>query len=453
MVLSAVSFLFSAHMFFEIRQNGAVQFLVDVPWISSLGVHFKVGMDGISFILVQLTNLLVPLIILSSFNRDITRPKAFYSLILFMQFALNGVFTAQDGFLFYIFWELALIPIWFICLVWGGEDSPRITLKFFIYTLTGSLCMLFALIFLYLQTPAPHTFDLDAFYALELEPGRQALVFWMLLAGFAVKIPLFPLHTWQPDTYTDAPTPGTMLLSGIMLKMGIYGLIRWLIPVVPAALDEWGHLAMMGAVAGIVYASCIALMQADFKRLIAYSSIAHVGLISAGILTRTPEGLQGGVVQMVAHGINAIGLFFIADMLMHRMRTREMAKLGGLAHREKIFSVCFMIVLLGSIALPLTNGFVGEFLLLNGIFQYGPWTALFAGTTVILGAVYMLRAYKAIMLGEDREANNDFTPLHLNEKALLVIVAALVLITGIWPSCITSVTEPAISNLLMLSKG
>lgn len=448
LILSVISFLFSAHMFFEVKDYGAINYLVDFAWIQSLGIHFKIGMDGISFLLVQLTNFLVPLIILSSFNRIIINQKAFYSLILLMQFALNGVFTALDGFLFYIFWELALIPIWFICLLWGGKNRVRITLKFFIYTLTGSLLMLVGLIYLYLQTLGEHTFDINAFYNLQLTSSQQTFIFWTFFAAFAIKMPIFPLHTWQPDTYTDAPTQGTMLLGGIMLKMGIYGVIRWLIPVVPGAVHEWGNMAIILSVIGIVYASCIALYQKDFKHMIAFSSIAHVGLISAGIFSLTIEGLQGGMIQMIAHGINVVGLFFIADILFDRMKTRQMNELGGIANSQRTFSIMFMIILLGSVALPLTNGFVGEFLLLSGIYKYDAWTALFAGTTVILGAVYMLRSYKAIMLGDRIVSDEKFTPLHGNEKIVLVVLAVVIIGTGVYPKPLLDIAQPAIENIL-----
>src|SRR5688572_11184949 len=291
--------------------QGGMQFVFDEYWIENLGISFKFGLDGVGLLMVLLTNTLVPLIIYSSFNREIRDYKNYYSLIFLMQFALIGVFSSLDGFLFYVFWELALIPIWFICLLWGGADRVRITLKFFIYTLSGSLIMLVGLIYLYLQTPGTHSFDIESFYALTLTPEQQGWLFWTFFAAFAIKIPIFPLHTWQPDTYTIAPTQGTMLLSGIMLKMGLYGIIRWMIPVLPQGIMEWSWLAILLSVVGIVYASAMAIAQRDFKRLIAYSSIAHVGLIAAGIFSLNMMGLQGAVFQMISHGVNAVGLFFI----------------------------------------------------------------------------------------------------------------------------------------------
>lgn len=445
---SLVSFGITVYAFTLFNNDIADQFLVNYWWIQDLGISFKAGIDGISILLVALTNFLLPLIILTSFRHDYKNASTFYALMLFMQFALIGVFTALDGFLFYIFWELALIPIYLICLMWGGKDSARITLKFFIYTLTGSLLMLAGLIYVYLQTPGAHSFDIDALYNVTLSPAAQSWLFWCFFLAFAIKIPIFPLHTWQPDTYTDAPTQGTMLLSGIMLKMGIYGIIRWMLPIIPQGLSEWGNTAMMLSIAGVVYASCMALVQKDFKRLVAYSSIAHVGLIAAGVFALNLQGLQGAMVQMIAHGVNVVGMFFIIDIIQRRMKTRQLDELGGFANNSPIFTILFMIVLLGSVALPLTNGFVGEFLLLNGVYQYSAWMALVGGLTIILGAVYMLRAYQKVMLGEPHARSVEFTGLHQTEKIVLVAIATVTIVTGIYPKPIIHVAGPAIEDIL-----
>lgn len=438
--------------FSSFNNEVAEQFLVDYWWIPSMGISFKAGLDGISILLVALTNVLMPLILLSASTSVIRNPNAFYSLMLFMQFALVGVFAALDAFLFYVFWELALIPIYFICLLWGGADRIRITLKFFIYTLSGSLLMLLGLIYLYLQTPGAHSFDINALYNLQLSAQEQGWLFWAFFLAFAVKIPVFPLHTWQPDTYTDAPAQGTMLLSGIMLKMGIYGIIRWMLPILPSGLEQWSSIATILAVIGIVYASCIAIVQNDFKRLIAYSSIAHVGLITAGVLVMNMEGLQGAMFQMLSHGVYATGLFVITDIIERRTGTREMTKLGGIANENPLFSVLFMIIMLGAVALPLTNGFVGEFLLLNGVFQFNGVTGAFAGLTIILGAVYMLRGYQKIMLGESTEASGKFTRLYLSEKIVLITVAGIVIITGIFPKPLLQVAQPVLEEILAHAK-
>ncbi len=453
---SLITFGLSLFAFFTFKQsvaNGLFRF--SEMWISSLGVKFSLYIDGISLIMVLLTGLLVPLIIYSSFNKQYEKPNALYALILLMQSALFGVFLAADGFLFYLFWELALIPIYFICLSWGGADRGRITFKFFLYTLTGSLFMLVALIFLYQKTGASaleRSWDLSALYMAgkSMSDKHQLFVFLCLFFAFAIKMPVFPFHTWQPDTYTTAPTQGTMLLSGIMLKMGTYGMIRWLLPLAPNAIANYGHYAVVLSVIGIVYASCIAIVMTDYKRLIAYSSIAHVGLISAGILSFNEQGLTGSIVQMLSHGINVVGLFLIADILLNKAGSRELKNLGGIRNIDPQFAFLFLIIMMGSVALPLTNGFVGEFLLIAGIYQYSAWIAAFAGLTVILGAVYMLRSYQAIVLG-DVKPEMQWKGLETNEKVVLFIVAALVIALGVYPKIITDVVEPSVRQLLLVS--
>jgi len=445
-----VEFALCMVAFVQYQHGNTTQFEVTFSWIQSLGINFHVGMDGISLLMVALTTFLVPVIILASFSNQYRNPSVFYSLLLAMQFALVGVFVSLDGFLFYIFWELALIPIYFICLLWGGENRARITFKFFVYTLTGSLLMLGGLIYLYLHTEGAHSFDINALYKAgqSLPLSGQGYVFWAMFMAFAIKMPIFPFHTWQPDTYTVAPAPGTMMLSGIMLKMGTYGVIRWLLPVAPLGVEHWAHLAIGLSVIGIVYASCIAIVQKDFKRLIAYSSIAHVGLISAGILAANVQGVQGGVIQMLSHGVNVVGLFFIVDLLQKRYGTREIAALGGIRNLNPQFAVLFLFVLLGSVALPLTNGFVGEFLLLNGVYQYNAWWAAFGGLSVILGAVYMLRSYQTIMLGETNSVTATFTPLNGNEKTVLIILCAAIIVFGVYPKPLLDIAEPSVVKLV-----
>jgi NADH-quinone oxidoreductase subunit M len=425
--------------------NSETQFKVILPWIESLGINFYIGIDGISLLLVLLTTLLVPLIILSAFSTDYSKPNIFYGLILIMQSALIGVFVARDAFLFYIFWELALIPIYFICLLWGGENKGRITFKFFLYTLVGSLIMLMGIIFLYLKTGS---FAYEDFLNVTLTGAEQTFVFWTFFMAFAIKMPVFPFHTWQPDTYTTAPSQGTMLLSGIMLKMGIYGVIRWMLPIVPGAIVEWGPLAILLSVIGIVYASIIAIMQKDFKRLIAYSSIAHVGLIAAGIFSRTTEGLQGGMIQMISHGFCVVGLFFVIDLIFARTKTMELEKLGGIRNQAPFLTVMFVIIMLGSVALPLTSGFVGEYLLFVGIFTYNGWIAAVAGLSIILGAVYMLNTFQKVMLGEPKAEFNGFKELAFSEKAVLVIISFFILYIGIYPKTFLELSEPSVKVLM-----
>ena len=428
---------------------------LDCTWVKSLSIHFAVKADAMSLLMILLTTFLVPLIILSSFSNNYEKPQNFYGLILMMQMALVGVFAATDGFLFYVFWELALIPIYFICLLWGGEGRAHITFKFFIYTLLGSLFMLVGLVYLYNHTHVNgmHSWALQDIYAAgrSLNASQQGMVFWLIFIAFAVKMPVFPFHTWQPDTYVNAPTQGTMLLSGIMLKMGTFGAIRWLIPVVPMGMEEWANTAIVLSVIGIVYASCIAIVQKDFKRLIAYSSIAHVGLIAAGIFAANQQGVQGALMQMMAHGINVVGLFLIADILMRHTGTRNITELGGIRGMNGNFAVLFLIIVLGAVALPLTNGFIGEFLLMNGVYQYNAVIAGFAGLTIILGAVYMLRSYQGIMLGDKKESGMSFGALQSTDKIVLMVVCAAVIVLGVFPGPLNELAEEGaravISNL------
>ena len=427
--------------------DASTQFGVDVPWIPAIGIYFNAGIDGISMIMVILTTLLVPLIILTTYQHQYKNAGAFYALILFMQAALLVVFTALDGFLFYVGWEAALIPIYFICALWGGQNRIRITIKFFIYTFAGSLFMLLGIIYLYLQTPT-RLYDVHEFYALNLGLKQQGWVFWAFFLAFAIKMPLFPFHTWQPDTYTEAPSAGTMMLSGIMLKMGIYGMIRWLIPIVPLGFYESQPTVIILAIIGIVYASIIAFKQTDGKRLAAYSSIAHVGLIAAGIISLTTRGLQGAMIQMLSHGINIVGIFFIWDIIIRRLNTKEIKDLGGIAKVAPHFATAFLIIVLGTVALPLTNGFIGEFLLLNGVYQANIWLGAIAGLTIIFGAVYMLRMYKNVMQGPTNTLTATFTDIHGSEKLALGIICILIIGIGIYPQPILHISEAAINNLV-----
>jgi len=432
--------------------DASIQFAQSFSWIESLGINFQIGLDGISLPMVILTNGLIPLIILASFAHS--KSGNFYALISFMQAGLVLVFVSLDAFSFYVGWEAALIPIYFICALWGDGDRIRVNLKFFIYTFFGSLLMLIAIIYLYQQTG---TNDLSwaALTNLTLTEGSQTWVFWAFFIAFAIKIPLFPVHTWQPDTYTHAPAAGTMLLSGIMLKMGLFGLLRWLLPLAPQAVAQYGTFAMILSIIGVVYGSLIAFKLNDAKRLIAYSSIAHVGLISAGIFSLTQEGLQGAIIQMINHGISVVGLFFVIDIIQQRTGSRNFADLGGLASRMPILAACFLIIIMGAIGLPLTNGFIGEFLLLKGIFSYtdhGVWFAVFGGTTLILGAVYMLRLFQKTMLGNISETNMVVTDIKGVEVLVLVLIVALVILIGILPNMLLNISEASVNQLLQQIK-
>lgn len=453
LIAATGSFLVALFRWSNFQQSAQFFELANYSWIPSAGINFHLGADGVSLSLVLLTNLLIPLIIWATKPQTVDNQPRFFALILVMQAALIGVFTALDGFVFYLFWEMALIPIWFICAIWGGENRIRITLKFFIYTFVGSLLMLAALLFLYLKTTdvltGGHSFSWSALQEVSLSANEGIWVFAGFFIAFAVKIPIFPFHTWQPDTYTDAPSAGTMLLSGIMLKMGAYGLLRWLIPLAPEGYQSLAEVVKILALAGIIYASIIAIKQTDLKRLIAYSSIAHVGLISLGILCWNFTAAQGAMVQMVNHGILVFGLFFFAQILEDKTGTRDLRQLGGLAQRMPKLAALSFTILLGSMAVPFTNGFIGEFLLLKGIFENNLWNAVFAGTSIIFGAAYLLRVFQLVMFGETKSAVlSNMKDIKGSELAILIIVAALVIVLGIFAQPVLDLNAPAIEQLI-----
>ena len=449
---TGANLLFSLFLLWGFRGEEARAYALNIDWMPQVGVAFHIGADGISLLMVLLTNILAPFIVLAGGTRAYDREARYYGLVLLMLAALNGVFLAWDGLLFYVFYETALIPIYFICAIWGGENRIRITLKFFLYTFVGSLFMLVALLAVYYQTPAtgtaPHSFAWEALTAAELDPTTAQWVMLGFFLAFAVKMPLFPLHTWQPDTYVNAPTGGTMLLSGIMLKMGLYGALRWMIPLAPEAWHGWTPLFLGLAVFGILYAGLIALKQSDLKRLVAYSSIAHVGLMAAGIFVWNKAGLQGSLVQMPAHGINAVGLFFVVDILERRVGSRTLSDMGGIARTAPRLAALYLIVTLGAMAVPLTNGFVGEFLLLNSVWQYHHALGATAGLTVILSAAYLLRAYGLAMFGQPGPYTASVSDLSRGEFAVLTGIAALVLLQGFFPYWILNLTNSSVDRIL-----
>ncbi|WP_373551736.1 NuoM family protein [Haliscomenobacter sp.] len=445
LLLSLVAAALSVYMASSFVPTGGVQFEAKSEWLPTLGIGYHIGADGISMVMLLLTNLLSPLIFLATFKENHDHQGLFYGLMLIMQGAMTGVFVAQDLFLYYIFWELALIPAYFLVLLWGSGQHRKTAMKFFIYTLVGSLLMLVAIIFLSQQW-SPASFDISNVYKVNLSPEAETFVLLSFMLAYAIKIPVFPFHTWQPDTYTQAPTAGTMLLSGIMLKMGLYSIIRWVLPIAPNALQQHSQWMIWLIVIGIAYASVIAIQQKDLKRLFAYASIAHVGLIAAGILTVSMEGLMGSMLQMFAHGVNAIGLFYICAILMERTQTNEIAMLGGIRNIAPWFATTYFVVLLGSVALPLTNGFPGEFMLLSSLFKQNWVWSLVAGSGVILGAVYMFKSYQGVMLGETKVST--FPDLDIWDKAVLVPIVIAIILMGLLPSAITRIAQPSIEQLL-----
>jgi proton-translocating NADH-quinone oxidoreductase chain M len=415
-------------------------------WITQPNISFALKADGLSMAMLLLTTVLTPIIIFSSFGNDYKNSKSFYALILFMSFAMAGTFLASDGLLYYIFWELSLIPIYFIALIWGNgdaEERKKAVVKFFIYTLAGSLFMLVAFVYMYQKAGSLLLEDL---YKLNLTATEQLWIFLAFFLAYAIKIPLIPFHTWQANVYQKAPTVGTMLLSGIMLKMGLYSVIRWQLPLAPLAAKEYMYIFIGLGIAGVIYGSIVALKQKDLKKLLAYSSLAHVGLIAAGTYTLTLDGLRGAVLQMIAHGFVVVGLFYAAEIIFRRYETRAIAEMGGIRTQSPKFTSMFLILVLASVALPTTFNFIGEFTVLYSLSQINIWFAILGGTTIILGAYYMLKMFQHAMLGETN--TKPFADVTINEGITLVLIIGVLFFFGMYPKPITDLITPSLEEIL-----
>lgn len=424
--------------------GGDISFVAN--WIDVPKVALAFKADGLAMAMVLLTTALTPLIIFSSFGNSFKNAKSLYALVLFMAFAMTGTFLAADGLLYYVFWELALIPIYFIALIWGNgdaEERKKAVVKFFIYTLAGSLFMLIGFAYLYSKAGS---FLLEDLYKLDLSEGEQFYIFFAFFLAYAIKIPIIPFHTWQAKVYQKAPTIGTMLLSGIMLKMGLYSVIRWQLPIAPSAAKTYMPILIGLSVAGVIYGSIVALRQKDLKKLLAYSSLAHVGLIAAGCYTLTLDGLSGAVSQMIAHGFVIVGLFFAAEIIFRRYETRKIKEMGGIRSQTPKFSSMFMILVLASVALPGTFNFVGEFTVLYSLSQINFWFAILGGTTIILGAYYMLRMFQNTMLGETN--TKAFADVTTSEAITFVAIIAFLLFFGLYPKPLVDLVTPSLKVIL-----
>ncbi|EKT4546681.1 NADH-quinone oxidoreductase subunit M [Flavobacterium psychrophilum] len=416
-------------------------------WISNPNLYIALKVDGLSLAMLLLTTVLTSIIIFSSFGNEYKNSKSFYALVLFMSFAMVGTFLSADAFLYYIFWELSLIPIYFIALIWGSGDPEarkKAVIKFFIYTLAGSLFMLVAFIYLFQKVGSLMIGDL---YAIHLTNQEQFWIFLAMFLAYAIKIPIIPFHTWQANVYQKSPAVGTMLLSGIMLKMGLYSVIRWQLPIAPFAAKMYMPILIGLSIAGVVYGSIVALQQRNIKKILAYSSLAHVGLIAAGAYTLTLDGLRGAVLQMIAHGFVVVGLFFAAEVIERRFNTQEIAEMGGIRIQDNKFASMFMIVMLASVALPGTFNFVGEFTLLYSLYSANIWFAVIAGTTIILGAVYMLKMFQHVMLGEANA--KTFKSITANESIVFVVIIVVLLFFGLFSKPITDLVTPALQEILL----
>ena len=421
-----------------------------MSWSNAIGFNFSLGYDGISLLMILLTHLLFPFIILAGFKTEQKRAEVLYALIMLTQSALIGVFMAQNAVLFYIFWELSLIPLYFILLLWGGEGRRNITLKFFIYTLAGSLLLLFGLIYLYQLTPGAHSTDFSALSQLNIPGSTQIWLFWILFVAFAIKMPMFPFHTWQPSTYTMASTQGVMILAGIMTKMGIYGALRFIFPVVPLGVLYWQNTVIVLSLIGVIYASVIAFRQTNLKRLVAFSSMAHISLMVAAMFVLNYYALQGLLFQVISHGVTIVALFYMVYLTEEKTGTLELPALGGLKLKAPNMAILLLLVVLGSIALPLTAGFVGEFLMIAGLFQQSAWFAVAGGLTMILGAVYMLYAYQRVMLGDQNPAFVSITDLGVKDYLVLLPLIAIILVLGVFPQPIFNLVEISVSSMQSL---
>ena len=418
----------------------------EAAWLPQLNSHFSLQADGLAKILLLLTAISFPAILIATSSNQLKQKNIFLSLMLFTQAGLMGVFLAGDALLFYFFWELALIPVYFLCSIWGGEKRVAVTFKFFIYTFLGSLFMLIGIILLYTNT-SDHSFSIESFKNATLTSTQQMTAFVLFFIAFAIKMPIFPLHTWQPDAYEQSPTAVTMVLSAVMVKMGLYGVIRWLLPLFPAAAKSASVFIVDVSVIGVLYASFIAIRQDDMKRLIAYSSIAHIGLMSAALFTQNEIGLQGVLIQLFSHGINVLGLWIVADIIEQQTGTRSMKELGGLAKKQPTLAILLVGFALANIALPLTNAFIGEFLIFNSLFQFNPWVAAAAGVSIVLAAIYTLNMVQKIAYGAISEKTETMQAPNKNAQAVLIVLLIIVFITGVYPQPLFDLTINTLQNL------
>jgi NADH-quinone oxidoreductase subunit M len=445
--ISVMSLIFS--------KNGELNgYTYGYQWLTSLGSSFTVAIDGVGRILTFLTAIAFPIIFAATYKNSYKNAGSYYGLMLLTQCGLMGVFLSMDALLFYFFWELALIPAYFLCSRWGGERRIQATFKFFIYTFTGSLLMLIGIISVYLQTPgtaagAEHSFSINAFYSVaqNMSGSQQNWLFWLFFVAFAIKMPIFPFHTWQPDTYEQAPTSTTMVLSGIMVKMGLFAVIRWLLPVFPAAAISNANIVITLSVIGMIYASLLAIKQDDLKRFIAYSSIAHIGLMCAALFSRNAIGMQGVMIQMFSHGINIIGMWIVVDYIEQRTGTRKISGLGGIAHKAPGLTILLVVIALANIALPLTNAFVGEFMMFSGLFNYNIWFTVIAGLSIILAAVYTLNMIQRVFYGENK-SSVSIVDISIKQKIVLGALVVMIFFAGVYPKPFFYFAGDTVKNIL-----
>ncbi len=456
LIISLAEFLFSLPLWFNFNsQTAAMQFVERREWLPTYGISYYIGIDGFSLLLIMLTTFLTPLCVLATWDDIQHRVKEFMVCLLALMSGMIGVFVSLDLFLFYVFWEVMLIPMYLLIGVWGNP-ARRVyaAIKFFLFTMFGSLLMLVAILVLYFhygKTTGTYTFDLLKMYGVSIPFNMQ---FWMFLAfglAFAIKVPMFPFHTWLPDAHTEAPTVGSVILAAVLLKMGTYGFLRFNMPMFPQAAHYFVPLFSILALIGIVYGALVSMMQKDLKRLIAFSSVSHLGFVMLGLFTFTMPGVQGGIIQMINHGLSTGALFLIVGIIYERRHTRMIAEFGGLCTPMPVYAIIFMIVTLSSIGLPGLNGFVGEFLILLGTFQVNKLYATIAATGVIFAACYMLWMFQRVMFGKvTNEKNKDLKDLSWREIAIFAPLILFIVWIGVYPSTFLDKTKASTENFLAM---
>ncbi len=424
-----------------------MQFSENMEWIRAWNINYHLGVDGISVLFVALTALLTVISIMVSWTAIQDRVREFMIAMLFLETAMIGVFTALDMLLFYIFWEAMLIPMYLLIGVWGGPNRLYAAIKFFLYTLVGSVLMLIAIIGVYLT--AGHTFDVLAIMNYKFSYSFQMIAFAAFFAAFAVKVPMFPVHTWLPDAHVEAPTAGSIILAGILIKMGAYGFLRFSLPFFPDAAIAWTPAIMILSVIAIIYGAYMAFAQADFKKLIAYSSVSHMGFVTLGIFALNLQGMEGGVLQMLNHGVSTGALFLAVGVIYERTHTRKIADYGGIAARVPVYATFLLVITLSSIGLPGTNGFIGEFTILLGAFLHKKIYAVIASLGIILGAGYMLWLYQRVAFGKITNPHNEhLADMNLREVAAALPLVLLVFYIGLYPNATFGVMHASVANLI-----
>ncbi len=451
LLVSIVTFLITIPLYTGFNKASAeLQFIEHTPWISALNINYSLGIDGIALLLILLTSFITIIVIISAWKVIREKVAQYMAAFLIMEGLMIGVFSATDAILFYVFWEAMLIPMFLIIGIWGGPNRIYATIKFFLYTLLGSLLMLVALVYLYFSGNG--SFALADLYTIKLGLAEQIWIFLAFFMAFAVKIPMFPVHTWLPDAHVEAPTGGSVVLAAIMLKMGAYGFIRFNLPITPDASHTLSGFIIALSLIAIVYIAMVALAQTDMKKLIAYSSISHMGFVTLGLFVYNKMAFEGAIIQMISHGFISGAMFLCVGVLYDRMHTRKMSDYGGVANTMPKFAAFMMLFAMANAGLPGTSGFVGEFLVILGAFQVNVWYAIIAGTTLVLGAAYTLWMYKRVIFGAINNKNvESLTDINKREGLFLLILSITVLIMGLWPAPFLDTIHTSVDRVLALS--